>query len=81
MELVVLSFVAHGNHFANELRKRDHVTGEMWKNKPPFGLAMNKAMSDDVAWHHQHYTRRGGMTFTSLVLKLAWVVCHLDSLC
>ena len=57
------------------------MTGEMWKNKPPFGLAMNKAMSDDVAWHYQHYTRRGGMTFTSLVLKLAWVVYHLDSLC
>ena len=26
------------------------MIGETWKNKPPFGLARNKAMSDDVAW-------------------------------
>ena len=28
-----LVFVAHGNHYANELGRRNCVTGEMWKNK------------------------------------------------
>ena len=36
-----LVFDAHRNH--NELGRRDYVTGEMWKNKPPFRLAVNKA--------------------------------------
>ena len=31
-----LIFVARGNCSANGLRKRDYVTGEMWKNKPLF---------------------------------------------
>ena len=44
-----LVFVAHGNCLSNELRKRDYVTGEMWKNKPPFRVALNKAVSDDIA--------------------------------
>merc|ERR1711988_324283 len=30
---------ANGKRFANELGRRDYVTGEMWKNKPPFRLA------------------------------------------
>ena len=46
---------------------RDYVIGEMWKNKPPFCLAMNKATSDDVARRCKHYTGRGGMKFKSLV--------------
>ena len=38
-----LVFVAHGNHCANELGRRNYVTGEMWKNKSPFCLAENMA--------------------------------------
>ena len=37
----------HGNRLANELGRRDCVTGEMWKKKPPFRLALNRAASDD----------------------------------
>ena len=68
-----LVFDTHGSHFANELEGRDYVIGEMWKNEPPFGLAMNKAMSDDVAWHCKHYTGRGVMSFTSLVQPRPWI--------
>ena len=34
------------------------MTGEMWKNKPPFSLALNNAVSDDTAWQCKHYTGR-----------------------
>jgi flavocytochrome c len=54
---------ADGNRFANELGRRDYVTGEMWKNKPPFRLALNKAASDEISWHCKHYTGRGVMKF------------------
>merc|ERR1712048_571360 len=54
---------AFGNRFANELGRRDYVTGEMWKNKPPFRLCLNKAASDEIAWHCKHYTGRGVMKF------------------
>merc|ERR1712045_547157 len=54
---------ANGNRFANELGRRDYVTGEMWKNKPPFRLALNKAASDEISWHCKHYTGRGVMKF------------------
>ena len=40
---------------------RGVVTGEVWKNKHPFRLAPNKAISDDVAWECKHYTGRGVM--------------------
>ena len=36
---------ANGDRFCNELGRRDYVTGEMWKNKPPFRLCLNKAGS------------------------------------
>ena len=49
----------HGNRFAKELRRRDCVMGEMWKNKPPFRLALNRAASDEIAWHCKHCTERG----------------------
>ena len=52
-------FDAHGNRVANELGGRNCVTGEMWKNKPPFSLDLNKATSDDIAWQCKHYTGRG----------------------
>ena len=35
------------------------MTGEMWKNKPPFSLTLNNAVSDDTAWQCKHYTGRG----------------------
>ena len=76
-----LVFVAHGNCSANGLRKRDYVTGEMWKNKPSFRVVLNKAVSDDIARQCKHYTRRGVINFVSLVLKLVRYVYHLDSLC
>ena len=39
-QLVVL-FSTHRNRFANELGRRNYLTGEMWKNKPPFSLPLN----------------------------------------
>jgi len=54
---------AHGNRFANELGRRDYVTGEMWKNKPPFRLCLNKAAADEIIWHAKHYTGRGVMKY------------------
>ncbi|CAK0798423.1 unnamed protein product [Prorocentrum cordatum] len=54
---------ANGKRFANELGRRDYVTGEMWKNKPPFRLCLNKAASAEIAWHCKHYTGRGVMKF------------------
>jgi len=52
-----------GNRFCNELGRRDYVTGEMWKNKPPFRLCLNKAAADEIIWHAKHYTGRGVMKF------------------
>ncbi|CAK0816718.1 unnamed protein product, partial [Prorocentrum cordatum] len=54
---------AAGNRFANELGRRDYVTGEMWKNKPPFRLCLNKAASAEgraacVALQALHWPRR-----------------------
>jgi flavocytochrome c len=54
---------SQGRRFANELGRRDYVTGEMWKNKPPFRLCLNKAASDEIIWHCKHYTGRGVMKF------------------
>merc|ERR1712025_1295377 len=56
-------FDANGKRFANELGRRDYVTGEMWKNKPPFRLCLNKAASEEIIWHCKHYTGRGVMKF------------------
>merc|ERR1719454_653195 len=50
---------ANGKRFANELGRRDYVTGEMWKNKPPFRLCLNKAASDEIIWHCKHYPEGG----------------------
>merc|ERR1712060_415358 len=58
-----LVFDSNGKRFANELGRRDYVTGEMWKNKPPFRLALNKAASDEIIWHAKHYTGRGVMKY------------------
>merc|ERR1712159_370940 len=52
---------ANGKRFANELGRRDYVTGEMWKNTPPFRLCLNKAAQEEIIWHCKHYTGRGVM--------------------
>merc|ERR1712216_604921 len=62
---------ANGKRFANELGRRDSVTGEMWKNKPPFRLCLNKAASDEIIWHAKHYTGRGVMKYYSSGEELA----------
>merc|ERR1719498_1532296 len=54
---------ANGKRFANELGRRDYVTGEMWKNKPPFRLCLNKAAQEEIIWHCKHYTGRGVMKY------------------
>ena len=50
-----------GKRFANELGRRDYVTGEMWKNKPPFRLCLNSKASTEIHWHCEHYKGRGVM--------------------
>merc|ERR1719272_131914 len=62
---------ASGQRFANELGRRDYVTGEMWKNKPPFRLCLNKAASDEIIWHCKHYTGRGVMKYYETGAALA----------
>merc|ERR1711972_1045554 len=57
--------------FANELGRRDYVTGEMWKNKPPFRLCLNKAASEEIHWHCKHYTGRGVMKYYESGAELA----------
>merc|ERR1719377_283595 len=54
---------ANGKRFSNELGRRDYVTGEMWKNKPPFRLCLNKKASTEIHWHCEHYKGRGVMKF------------------
>merc|ERR1719486_1153060 len=58
-----LVFDANGRRFANELGRRDYVTGEMWKNKAPFRLCLNKKASDEIIWHCKHYTGRNVMRY------------------
>jgi len=66
-----LVFDANGKRFANELGRRDYVTGEMWKNKPPFRLCLNKAAGEEIIWHCKHYTGRGVMKFYETGADLA----------
>ena len=58
-----LVFDALGHLFAYELSRRDYVTGEMGKNKPPFRLALNRAASGEIARPCKHYTERVVMKF------------------
>merc|ERR1712232_176027 len=62
---------ANGKRFANELGRRDYVTGEMWKNNPPFRLCLNKAASEEIHWHCKHYTGRGVMKYYKTGEELA----------
>merc|ERR1719162_2609960 len=66
-----LVFDANGKRIANELGRRDYVTGEMWKNKPPFRLCLNKAAQEEIIWHCKHYTSRGVMKFFANGKELA----------
>merc|ERR1712222_295925 len=66
-----LIFDADGKRFANELGRRDYVTGEMWKNRPPFRLVLNKAAAAEIHWHCKHYTGRGVMKFYETGAALA----------
>lgn len=52
-----------GQRFCDELGRRDYVTGEMWKNKPPFRLVLNSAAGKEIEWHCKHYQGRGLMKF------------------
>ena len=58
------------------------MIGEMWKNKPLLCLAMNKATSDDVAWHCKHYTGRRVTKFyesgAALVLDTGVLVSKME---
>ena len=54
---------AQGNLFANKLGRRDYRTGEIWKNKPTFRLALYKAVFDEIVWHCKHCTGCGVMNF------------------
>jgi len=54
---------ADGNRFADELGRRDYVTGLMWKNKGPFRLILNSKASKEIEWHCKHYMGRGLMKF------------------
>merc|ERR1711862_825267 len=58
----------NGNRFANELGRRDYVTGMMWKNKgvklgntSGFFLCLNGKASKEIEWHCKHYKGRGIM--------------------
>merc|ERR1719353_592766 len=52
-----------GERFANELGRRDYVTGRMWKSKPPFRLMLNSRASKEIHWHCEHYKGRGVMKY------------------
>ena len=49
---------ANGNRFVDELGRRDHVTGEINKNKGPFRLILNGKASKEIEWHCKHYCGR-----------------------
>ena len=38
-----LIFNSKGERFANELGRRDYVTGRMWENQGPYRLCLNEA--------------------------------------
>jgi succinate dehydrogenase/fumarate reductase flavoprotein subunit len=58
----------NGKRFANELGRRDYVTGMMWKNEglklgntTGFFLCLNGKSSAEINWHCKHYKGRGIM--------------------
>jgi succinate dehydrogenase/fumarate reductase flavoprotein subunit len=54
---------ANGKRIANELGRRDYVTGRMNANKGPFRLLLNTKASEEIAWHCKHYRSRKIMKF------------------
>lgn len=50
-----------GQRFVDELGRRDHVSGEMFKNKAPFRLLLNTKAATEIQWHCKHYVGRGVM--------------------
>merc|ERR1719395_96302 len=62
---------AKGERFANELGRRDYVTGRMWKNKPPFRLMLNSKAAKEIHWHCEHYKGRGVMKYYKNCKELA----------
>merc|ERR1719486_1422321 len=60
-----------GYRFANELGRRDYVTGQMWKNKPPFRLCLNSKAAAEIHWHCEHYKGRGVMKYFASGTELA----------
>jgi len=69
---------ATGTRFANELGRRDYVTGMMWKNKgvklgntTGFFLCLNSKASKEMEWHAKHYKSRGLMKFYNNMGELA----------
>jgi hypothetical protein len=51
-----------GERFADELGKRDYVTGRMWGHKKgPYRLVLNSKAAAQIAWHCEHYSSRGLM--------------------
>merc|ERR1712203_1175597 len=58
----------NGKRVANELGRRDYVTGMMWKNDgvklgntTGFFLCLNSKASNEIQWHCKHYKGRGIM--------------------
>ena len=56
-----LVFDTYRDRLTNELGRRNFVTGEVWKNKHPFRLAPNKAITNDITWECKHHIGRGVM--------------------
>jgi len=53
----------NGKRFADELGKRDYVTGRMWLHgQAPYRLCLNSASAKKIMWHCEHYEGRGLMT-------------------
>lgn len=51
-----------GDRFADELGRRDYVTGRMWdNNKFPVRLVLNGGATKEIEWHCKHYVGRGLM--------------------
>ena len=65
-----LVFDANGKRFANELGRRDYVTGEMWKNKPPFRLCLNKAAGEEIIWYIALLLKRLPLTHANRVFQV-----------
>mmetsp|Transcript_39680 Transcript_39680/g.86627 ORF Transcript_39680/g.86627 Transcript_39680/m.86627 type:complete len:507 (+) Transcript_39680:11-1531(+) len=61
----------NGKRFANELGRRDYVTGRMWKSEGPFRLVLNSKSSNEITWHCKHYMGRGLMKFYKTGADLA----------